>query len=88
MKISCLGSKPITEKNRLGKKINLTNSLHLARDMYVFTNIGHIIRQNLNLYVVLNLVYYGLVIGGMIAVSQHPEWEQALKNGIRSNFNP
>ena len=55
--------------------------------MSLFTNFRRIIRQNLKLYGILSLVYYGLVIIWMIAVSHNPAWEQALRNGIRANVN-
>jgi hypothetical protein len=46
-----------------------------------------ILRQNARPYAALNLAYYGLVLAGMMAVSGHPAWSQALRNTVRSNFN-
>ncbi len=56
--------------------------------MSLFAKFGQIIRQSINTYIVLNLVYYGLVIAGMVAVSHYPSLEQTLRNAVRANFNP
>src|SRR5512133_1715358 len=55
--------------------------------MSLVTRFFEIIRQNRRLYVLLNLVYYGIIFGGMIWVSSNPSLEQALRTAVKANFN-
>jgi hypothetical protein len=67
---------------------NSTIKMYSGANGSLFAKFSGIIRHNIKAYLIINFVYYGLVIVGMIAVSRHPTLEQTLRNGIRANFNP
>jgi hypothetical protein len=45
-----------------------------------------IIKENKNVYFIINAVYYGLVILGMIIVSTNPELQKQLKTAVNQEF--
>lgn len=45
-----------------------------------------IIRQNRWAYALINLIYFSLVVGGMIYVASNPELQRALMNAIGQSF--
>jgi hypothetical protein len=55
--------------------------------MRVFKNAFIIIRQNWRAYLTVNLVYYGLVVVGMVIVAFHPEIQKHLLGGVRQELS-
>jgi hypothetical protein len=53
----------------------------------LFTSIVQIIRRNMRAYLVINAIYYGLVIAGMIYVIGNPGLQETLLDAVGQSFS-
>ena len=55
--------------------------------MKAIRNAFAVIGRNRRAYIVLNVVFYGLVVCGMVLAALNPAVQEALKNATRESFS-